>query len=234
MMRLRWLLSLAALLLAASAIAGVAQPRLGRAADAQDKTVTVTGTGKVTVVPDQASFGFSVDTRADAARDALARNATLAAAVVAALKSAGVAADDIQTQQVSLSPQTNEDGTQVVGYTASTTVSVDTTIAKAGAVVDAAVGAGANGVSGPSLSRSDADAQYREALKRAVADAKEKAQALASAGGLTLGGVRTIVEGSGVTPMPMAAAKSDLSSGVAIEPGTQEIDATVTVTYDAG
>jgi uncharacterized protein YggE len=233
MMRLRWLLPLAALLLAASAIAGVAQPRLGHAADTQDKTVTVTGNGKVIVVPDRASFGFSVDTRAGAAKDALARNATLTAAVAAALKNAGVPDADIQTQQVSLSPQTNEDGTQVVGYTASTTVSVDTTIAKAGTVVDAAVGVGANGVSGPSLSRSDADARYRDALRQAVADAKEKAQALASAGGLTLGSVRTIVEGTDVTPMPIAAAKSDFSSGVAIEPGTQEIDATVTVTYDA-
>ena len=234
MMRLRRILPLAALLLAASAIAGVAQPHLSRAAGPQDKTITVTGDGKVTVVPDRASFGFSVDTRAATAADALAKNAGLAGAVVAALKNAGVAAADIQTQQVSLSPQTNDDGTKVLGYVASTMVSVETMIAKAGAVVDAAVGAGATGVSGPSLSRSDADAQYRNALQQAVADAKEKAQALATAGGLTLGGVRTMVEGAGVVPMPMAAAKSDASAGIVIEPGTQEIAATVTVTYDAG
>jgi hypothetical protein len=234
MIRLRWLLPLAALLLAASAIAGVAQPHLGRAADTTPaRAITVTGNGKVTVVPDQASFGFSADTRADTAKTALARNADLAATVVAALKAAGVASADIQTQQVMLSPQTNDDGTQVVGYTASTTVSVDTTIAKAGAIVDAAVGAGATGVSGPSLSRSDQDAQYRDALKQAVADAKQKAEALASAGGLTLGGVRAMVEGSGVTPIPFAAAKAADAASVPIEPGTQEIDATVTVTYDA-
>lgn len=234
MMRLRWLLPLAALLLAASAIAGVAQPRLGRAADTNPRTITVTGNGKVTVVPDRASFGFSVETRADTARAALARNADLAAAVVAALKGAGVSSDDLQTQQVSLSPQTNQDGTQVVGYTASTTVSVQTTIARAGAVVDAAVGAGANGVSGPSLSRSDQDAQYRDALKLAVADAKLKAEALATAGGLTLGGIRTMAEGANATPIPFAVGKAADASGVAIEPGTQEIDASVTVTYDAG
>src|SRR4051794_13483937 len=131
MMRLRWLLPLAGLLLAASAIAGVAQPRFGRAADTQAKTITVTGNGKVTVAPDRASFGFSVETRADTAKNALARNADLANAIVAALKSAGVAPADLQTQQVSLNPQTNQDGTQVVGYTASTTVSAETTIAKA-------------------------------------------------------------------------------------------------------
>jgi len=235
MMRLRRLLPLAGLLLAASAIAGVAQPHFGRAADTtpQSKTITVTGNGTVTVVPDRASFGFSAETRADTAKNALARNADLANAIVAALKSAGIAAADIQTQQVSLSPQTNQDGTQVVGYTASTSVSVQTTIAKAGAIVDAAVGAGANGVSGPSLSRSDQDAQYRDALKQAVADAKEKAQALATAGGLSLGGVRTMVEGSNSMPIPFAVGKTADAAGVAIEPGTQEIDASVTVTYDA-
>jgi uncharacterized protein YggE len=57
MMRLRWILLLAALLLAAAAISGVGQPLLGRAADTPSKkTITVTGTGKVTTVPDQASF----------------------------------------------------------------------------------------------------------------------------------------------------------------------------------
>jgi uncharacterized protein YggE len=236
MRRLRWLLPLAALLLAASAIAGVAQPHLGRAADTTPapRTITVTGNGKVTVVPDRAAFGFSAQTRADTAQAALAKNAALANAIVAALENAGIAAADIQTQQVSLDPQLNQSGTDVIGYNASTTVSVQTTIAKAGAIVDAAVGAGANGVSGPSLSRSDQDAQYREALKQAVADAKDKAQALAAAGGLNLGAVRAIVEGSGVVPVPLAMGKAADSAGVAIEPGTQDIDATVTVTYDAG
>ena len=148
------------------------------------------------------------------------------------MKNAGVAAADIQTSQVSLSPQTNQDGTQIVGYTASNTVSVKTTIAKAGSLVDAAVSAGADGVSGPSLSLSDQDAHYRDALKNAVADAHAKAQALADAGGLTLGGVQTIVEGAAQSPVPVAQ-KAGTSAGVAIEPGTQTVDATVTVTYTA-
>jgi len=234
MKTLRWLLPLAALLLVAAALAGVARPHAGRAADATPtRSITVTGNGRVTVVPDVASFDFSADTRAPDAKTALARNATLAGAVVAALKSAGVADSDIQTQQVSLDPQTNQDGTQVLGYAASTTVTAQAAIAQAGAIVDAAVGAGADGVSGPNLSRSDQDARYDDALKAAVADARQKAQTLAAAGGLTLGAVRTIVEGSSPAPLPFAAAKT-ADAGVAIEPGTQEIDATVTVTYDAG
>ena len=232
MMRLRYAFLLAAVLLAASAIAGVAQPQLGHSAAATSaKTITVNGHGTVTTVPDRASFSFTVDTRAQTAAGALGRNADAAAAVVAALKNAGVTAADIQTSQVYLSPHTSENGTSIIGYAASTSVAVKTTLGKAGSIVDVAVGAGADGVSGPSLSRSDEDALYRDALKKAVADAGEKAKALASAAGLSLGGVQTIVEGGGQGPIPFASAKLDAS--VSIEPGTQTIQANVTVTYSA-
>ena len=233
MMRLRWILLLAGVLLLASAVAGVAQPHFGHAAGTTPtKTITVTGNGSVTAVPDRAGFDFTVNTRAATAKAALAQNAAAASAVAAALKSAGVADADIQTNQVSLSPQTNQDGTQILGYAASNTVSVKSTIAKAGSLVDAAVGAGADGVSGPSLSISDQDAKYRDALTKAVAAAKAKAQTLAAAAGLTLGSAQTIVEGAAQYPVPMAQ-KADFSAGVAIQPGTQTVDATVTVTYNA-
>jgi uncharacterized protein len=234
MTRLRSILLLAGVLLAASAIAGVAQPHLGRAATTTTaKAITVTGNGSVTTVPDQAGFDFTVDTRAATAKAALAQNATAASAVAAAVKNAGVDAANIQTSQVSLSPQTNQAGTQIVGYAASTTISVTSTIAKAGSLVDAAVAAGADGVSGPNLSVSDQDAQYRAALKLAVANAHAKAQTLADAGGLALGGVQTIVEGAGQTPIVFAQKAAPAANGVTIEPGTQTIDATVTVTYEA-
>ena len=184
MTRFRWALLLAGVLLLASAVAGVAQPRFGHAATTTStKTITVTGNGSVTTVPDRAGFDFTVDTRGATAKAALAENSTAAAAVVAAVKNAGVADADIQTSQVSLSPQTNQDGTQIVGYSASTSISVKSTIARAGSIVDAAVAAGADGVSGPSLSISDQDAQYRDALQKAVAAAHAKAQTLADAAG---------------------------------------------------
>ena len=232
-MRLRTLLILAGTLLAASALAGVAQPRLGRAADAPaPKTITVTGNGSVTTVPDRATFSFTVESRASTAVAALARNADAAAAVAQAVKGQGVPASDIQTSQVSLSPQTTTDGTTVIGYVASSSITVVSAIGKAGAIVDAAVHAGADGVSGPSLSRSDQASLYKGALADAVADAKDKATALARAAGLTLGGAQSIQEGSAPGPVVWAAAKADAGS-VPIEPGTQEITATVTVTYSA-
>ena len=71
MMRFRWILFLAGLLLVASAIAGVAQPHFGRSATTPTtappaKTITVTGNGSVTTVPDRATFDFAIETRANA------------------------------------------------------------------------------------------------------------------------------------------------------------------------
>jgi uncharacterized protein len=221
-----------AVLLGASALAGVAQPQLGRSATAPAKTIAVSGHGTVTTVPDRASFDFTVETRAATATAALARNGDTAAALAQAARNAGVAPADLRTSQVSLAPQTNEDGTQVVGYVASTTVTAKTTLEKAGPLVDAAVKAGATGVSGPNLSRSDSDALYRDALAAAVADARQKATALAAAGGLTLGEIESLSEGGTATPLPFAAKAAD-SAGVAIEPGTQTVDADVSVVFAA-
>lgn len=225
-------IAIVVVLLAGSAIAGVAQPRLGRSTAAPAKTITVSGHATVTIVPDRASFDFTVEGRAPTAAAAVARTGAAAEAVMQAVRNAGVPAGDMQTSQVSLMPQTTDNGSTIIAYTASETVTATTTIAKAGALVDAAVGAGADGVSGPSLSRSDSGAFYREALQKAVADAESKAAALASAAGIGLGAVQSIVEDSAPTPLPYASAKADAS--VPIEPGTQTVDASVTVTYSAG
>jgi len=235
MNRLQRTFLLAGLLLAAAAIAGVAQPRLASGADATaPKTVTVTGSGSAVGVPDTASWQFTVDSRGATATAALSANADAEQAVVAALKAAGVAAADLQTTDVSLSPQTTQDGTKIVGYAASSSVSVEIAIDRSGAVVDAAVKAGADGVSGPSLTVADTDALYDAALKKALANARDKATTIAGAAGLTLGPVQTVVEGSAPGPVVWgAAAIAHDSTQITVEPGTQETDATVTVTYSA-
>src|SRR2546429_538564 len=120
------------------------------------------------------------------------------------------------------------------GYPASGSIAVTKLgIAEAGSVVDAGVGAGANGVSGPSLSLSSQDALYDSALKAAVAQAKTKAQALADAAGRTLGGVVSIVEGGGQSPLPFAVGASAKGSQPS-QPGTEDLQATVTVTDSLG
>jgi uncharacterized protein YggE len=232
MTRLRSILLLGGLLVVASAVAGVAQPHIGSAAATpSSKTITVSGEGTVRSVPDRASFSFTVQSRATTAKAALAQNADAATGVIAALKRAGVGSADLQTGEVSLDPQQSPDGTEVVGYVASNTVTAATAVAQAGALVDAAVAAGATGVNGPVLTRSDMDALYRDALKAAVANAADKAKTLAAASGLTLGGVQTVVEGSQPTPIYASAGKAFDAAATPIEPGTQTTNATVTVTY---
>jgi uncharacterized protein YggE len=160
---------------------------------------------------------------------ALDANSKTMNAVVAALKEAG--GDDLQTQQVSLFPQTNEQG-KVTGYSAQNTVSAKSDVAGAGALVDAAVAAGANTVDGPSLTLSDEDALYRQALERAVENARAKALALAHAGGFGVGPISTVVE-QGATAQPVYDSAVALAKGTStpVEPGKRDVTADVTVSF---
>jgi uncharacterized protein len=216
-------------LFGAAAIAGVAQPHFARSADTQPapKTITVTGSGSVETVPDRATVSFTVTTNGDTAKAAMAANAGAAAKVDTALQGA-----KLQTSGISLDPRYDDSGQKLLGYTASTTLTADAELTKIGGLIDAAVAAGATGISGPSFTRSDTDALYRDALKDALADAKAKAQALAAGAGLTLGELKSMSEGS-QSPVPIAYASAAKDAAVPIEPGTQTVDATVTVTYEA-
>jgi hypothetical protein len=185
------LLLAAGSLAAAVAFAGVARPEAAHGDSTQTNLVTTSGHGVVTAVPDEASVSAGVQTNAATAAAALAENARTANAVVDALKRAG--GKELQTQQVSLYPRTDQSG-NVTGYTAQNTISAKAKIEAAGALIDAAVAAGANTVDGPTLDVSDSDALYRQALKKAVDDARAKALALADAGGFGVGPITTVVE----------------------------------------
>jgi uncharacterized protein len=224
----------AGLLLAAAAIAGVAQPRLGRTATpTAGTTITVSGDGTVDATPNRASFDFGVTSQGSTAAAALRRNADEARAILAALKKAGIDSSDIQTTQVSLWPQTSSNGTEITGYQASNSVHVTATLGNSGELVDAAVRAGANNVEGPSLDTADKSSLYNQALKQALGDARGKAQAIADGAGLTLGSVVRVREG-GTAPVPMPMFDTATAArSVPIEAGTQHIEASVSVTYSA-
>jgi uncharacterized protein YggE len=129
----------------------------------------------------------------------------------------------------------NEDGRAVTGYNARNSVLVRLRdLSRAGAAIDAAVGAGANEVYGPTLIRTDRSTLERDALRAAMNDARAKAQAVAAAGGVSLGRVVTVVEGGqAAPPMPYYAAADARATAEStpIAPGTSEIQASVTVTY---
>jgi uncharacterized protein YggE len=222
----------AVLLLSAAAFAGVLRPD-GAAADdpptVTPDTVSVSGVGVVRAVPDRAEVSAGVETRAASAAAAMSANAAAMEDVIAALRDAG--GKDVTTQVVSLSPTTDDTG-RPNGFVASNSVSATTTLANAGALVDAAVDAGANTVWGPTLSRSDADELYRKALATAVDDAKLRAAALAAAAGREVGRVVAIVE-QGATPGPLfAKAEAASDASTPIVSGPQETSATASVTFE--
>jgi uncharacterized protein len=235
MNRLRNVLVLGGFLLVAAAVAGVLEPHVGRSATASGSTISVTGQASVKAVPDHASFDFGVSVQAATAAAALSQNASQAHAIIAALRKSGVAGSDIQTTEISLYPRTADHGRRIVGYTASNSVEASVQLTQAGPSVDAAVRAGATQVGGPNLTVSDLSSFRDRALKQALADAKAKAATIASGGGLTLGAIVRVTE-SAQTPQYYAAGTfaAAVPARISIEPGTQQIQATVRVTYSAG
>jgi hypothetical protein len=227
--KLPLLLAAGAAIVVVAIVAAVGRPASAVGDSVVADSVTTIGHGSVTVVPDQATISAGVHTQAATAADALAQNSTHMNDVIAALKQAG--GKDLQTQQVSLSPQTNANG-DVTAYAADDSVSADSDIASAGALVDAAVGAGANNVNGPTLSLSDQNADYRQALADAVQDARAKADALGKAGGFAVGVVSSVTEQQpDQQPQPLFGAAVAKSAATPIEAGTQDVTADVTVTF---
>ena len=221
----------AGLLLAAAALAGALRPEGASAVDppAGTDAVTVSGTGLVIAVPDRAVISAGVETRAATARAALSANGAAMQKVLEALRARG--GRDMTTQAVSLSTAFDENG-QPNGFVASNVASAETTLGEAGALIDAAVAAGANTIYGPSLARSDADELYRQALEKAVGDARVRAAILAEAAGRELGRVTAMTE-SGSPELPMVAKDAAaMRESTPIVSDAQETTATVSVTYE--
>jgi uncharacterized protein YggE len=233
-----WIAGVAALVLAAAALAGVARPGAASGQETPQTdahAITVSGLGSVSATPDQAEFSFGVERQARTAQQAFADASAAMTKLVNALKGAGVAAADIQTQHIGISPRYSDDGSDIVGYSASSSVSAKLkSLDRAGVLIDAAVTAGANQVYGPNLSVADRTQRYQQALKNAIADARTKAQALAAASGLTLGKITAASEaGAAPPPMPIAEAAAGRAADLPVEAGTQAIEASVTVTFSA-
>jgi uncharacterized protein len=221
----------AALLLVAAALAGVLRPEGAAGVDPAPATdtVSVTGTGVVSAVPDRAQISAGVESRAPTARAALAANAAAMQKVVAALKAHD--GDDVTTQTVSLQTAFDDQG-QPNGFVASNIASATSSLTDAGSLIDVAVDAGANAIYGPYLERSDAEKLYRDALERAVEDAKERATVLADAAGREVGRVTAMAE-SGSPELPMLAKDAAAArESTPIVSGAQETTAMVSVTYE--
>lgn len=207
-----------------------------------EHTITVNGTGKVTLSPDTADLRLGVVASGRTVKAVRSQASASMAAVVAALKKLGIADKDVQTSWVSLQPTYDYNvgsyPPKVTGYQFSNAVSVTIhDLDKVGDAIDNALAAGATTLDGITFRVADQAAAESQARTAAMTDAKAKAQALASAAGVTIAGVASISETIAPTPYPMyygAAQAAGKDATTPIQPGTTEISITVAVVYLIG
>jgi uncharacterized protein len=201
---------------------------------AAQRTITVTGLGEANAQPDEAFVQIGVQTDADTAAEALDQNNQQMEALIDALLAAGVQQGDITTQFVTLYPRygdgTGAAGTGIVGYTAVNNIEVRVRdLDQLGDLLDTAVAAGGNTISGIRFSVSAADELSNAARADAMADARSKAEQLASLAGGTLGPVMSIKEGFQNGPVFQGGAELG-AADVPIVPGSQLLQVRLEVT----
>ena len=205
-------------------------------ADSPLRTITVTGDASIARAPDMATVTIGVTSTAETAAEALAANSKSMEAVIARLKESGVAAADLQTSGLSVSPNYNNnyssDTGAPQGFVAMNMVTVGIRdLTKLGGVVDAVVADGANTLNGISFGLIDPRPALDEARKAAVADARARAEVLAGAAGVSIGDLVSISEGYGYSGGPAPLFKAEAAS-VPVETGEVSYQATATVTWE--
>lgn len=242
--RIRWLGTGA---LAALLVVALSNPALGPrstlavdpTAQAPEHTISVSGTGRVTIAPDVADLRLGVQVTKPTVKQARDVAAAAMTKVIAALRAAGIAERDIQTTILSLQPVYTypTDGTppKLTGYQVTNTVAATIrNLDRLADAVDGAMAAGATTIDGITFRVADPTTAQNQARTAAMANAKAKAQALASAAGVSITGVASITEGFSVAPPPIPyAAAAPLKSEVAtpIQPGVSEVQVDVSVVY---
>jgi uncharacterized protein YggE len=186
----------------------------------EGQTLTVSASAEVRAVPDVALVQLGVETQATTAQAAMADNSQRMERVVAALRGLGIPDTNLQTASINLMPIYRQDRAEdppvLVGYRAQNSLAARLTdLSKAGAVLDAAVTAGANQVQGISFQLSDEMPYRLEALTQAGQRAFRKAEALARGLNVKLGAVDSAIEsGYQVIPINERAGAADSSTPV--------------------
>ncbi|MEJ2215719.1 MAG: SIMPL domain-containing protein [Gemmatimonadota bacterium] len=223
----------------------VAAPLAAQETAGKPRTITVNATGHVERAPDRVVLAFAAETTGKTAVAASQANARVMHQLLSALADAGVPKDRIHTQRLNLQPQYAQPKPgertepQIIGYRAQNQVQVTLEqVDRAGAVVDAAVGAGANRVSGIWFELADPESARIEALGQAVSQAHAEADAIARALGETLGPVLSAsTEGPpNIGPLRARATAFEGTSGppTSVEPGTIDVSATVHLVFSLG
>ncbi|MEE4021607.1 SIMPL domain-containing protein [Gordonia sp. PKS22-38] len=204
------------------------------------RTVTVVGNGEVTGTPDTLRADIGVEATADDVSSALNESSTQVSAVTDAVVEAGVAREDIQTQQVDLSPQYANPAPgstrEISGYQATNTIRVTIRdIATASDVLAAAATAGGDNtrISNVAFAIDDDSELMKQAREAAFTDARGRADQYASLSGDSLGDVQTINEQTSGQEQPTTVQRDSVAAApVPIEPGQQTLTFSVTVTFE--
>jgi uncharacterized protein len=202
--------------------------------------ITVTGTGTVTGVPNQLILSLSISANGSDVTSALNSANRDVRTVTTVLRERGVAAADIQTSDLNISPNYNNNGV-VTSYGVSESLTATLNRLKAaGSQIGAAVRAGGNAVSIDSvaLNLTSTGPLMAAARAQAVANARVQAQQYARALGEPLGQVISVTPVQQQQPEPEPdpfgpanATASGARSRVPVSPGTQQLSVSVTVVY---
>lgn len=205
-------------------------------------TVSVSGHGEVSVLPDTASVSIGVDIIKPTLSEAQDQANAQAAALIESLKATGIADEDIQTDYYSVNIlrdySENADPTQITGFEIINQLRVTVRDTDSlGALLDSAVDAGANSIYGITFYVDDQTTAASEARVEAVADARTKAEELAGAAGMTLGPVVAISEGTTPIISPMygmgrGGGMAMADAAVPVEAGSTVVSVDVSVTYE--
>lgn len=203
------------------------------------RSMSVSGTGRVNIVPDIASINIGVRTEADLVTEALDGNTAQANAISDVLEALGVAEEDIQTSNFNVYPSERYDPmtgeVQERFFVVENTVNVTVRdLTNLGEVLSAVVEAGANNIYGISFDVEDREAAVAEARQLAIADAQAKAEAIAADAGVELGDLLNISVSSGSTPITYFDAKGGAyaEADVPIAAGTLSIVMSCNVSYE--
>jgi len=207
-----------------------------------EHTISVSGTGTVTLKPDVADLHLGVLVSRSTVKAARADAATAMTKVLAAIKALGIDDKDIQTSNVSLQPTYDySNGTnppRITGFQMSNSVTVTVRdLDKLGDAIDNGLAAGATSLDGVTFRVNDETAAEAQARQAAMAEAKAKADTLAAAAGVSVGGVASISETSAPIPYPITynlaapAAVDGSKVSTPVQAGTTDVTITVAVVY---
>jgi uncharacterized protein YggE len=170
-----------------------------------ERSISVVATGEASVAPDLAVVSFAVSGSGKELATTRAEVNARSSAVLAGLRELDIAEADISAPDVGIQPEYDyRKGQRLTGYRVVRGMTAKVrNLDRLGDVLDGIVAAGANEVHGAQMSAADPSAAEREALRAAIVAARAKAEALATAGGVTLGSlVRVEEDPSHATPMP--------------------------------